>query len=146
MLRAAPGNKLNIFKLLMSSTVVMRIGKKSKEGESRSQVVDGINRLICTSKSQSHPLTGFSLYPLNFFQRSRKTRASRILHELLKTCMWWSISLSRSNFLKIKLLLFSVTIDGVDWNGVKFFQLSAQWQTHIKHIPLITFTTENTAL
>ena len=36
----------------------MRIGKKSKEGESRSQVVDGINRLICTSKSQSHPLTG----------------------------------------------------------------------------------------
>ena len=37
---------------------VMRLGKKSKEVESKSQTIEGINRLICTSKSQNHPLTG----------------------------------------------------------------------------------------
>lgn len=40
----------------------------------------------------------------------------------------------------------AVTIDGVDWSGVKFFQLSAQWQTHIKHIPMIMFGHDNTNL
>ena len=37
---------------------VMRLGKKSKGDESKSQMVEGISRLICTSKSQSNPLTG----------------------------------------------------------------------------------------
>uniref|UniRef100_A0ABD2VZS2 Phosphofurin acidic cluster sorting protein 2 n=1 Tax=Trichogramma kaykai TaxID=54128 RepID=A0ABD2VZS2_9HYME len=31
-----------------------------------------------------------------------------------------------------------VCIDGTDWYGVKFFQLSAQWQTHIKNFPVAT--------
>ena len=67
---------------------IMRL-KKAKETESKSHTVDGINRLICTSKSQSHSL--------------------------------------------------KVTVDGVDWTGVKFFQLSSQWQTHIKHFPVVLF-------
>ncbi|XP_064490363.1 phosphofurin acidic cluster sorting protein 2-like [Ornithodoros turicata] len=29
-----------------------------------------------------------------------------------------------------------VAVDGVDWNGVKFFQLTSQWQTHIKYFPV----------
>ncbi|XP_025990015.1 phosphofurin acidic cluster sorting protein 2 isoform X3 [Solenopsis invicta] len=29
-----------------------------------------------------------------------------------------------------------VSIDGTEWYGVKFFQLSAQWQTHIKTFPI----------
>ncbi|XP_073950867.1 phosphofurin acidic cluster sorting protein 2-like [Choristoneura fumiferana] len=28
-----------------------------------------------------------------------------------------------------------VYIDGTEWNGVKFFQLSTQWQTHVKTFP-----------
>ncbi|XP_063427906.1 phosphofurin acidic cluster sorting protein 2-like isoform X4 [Mytilus trossulus] len=67
---------------------IMRL-KKAKETESKSHTVDGINRLICTSKSQNHSL--------------------------------------------------KVTVDGVEWTGVKFFQLSAQWQTHIKHFPVVLF-------
>ncbi|XP_039757674.1 phosphofurin acidic cluster sorting protein 1 isoform X6 [Pararge aegeria] len=31
-----------------------------------------------------------------------------------------------------------VYIDGTEWNGVKFFQLSTQWQTHIKTFPVAT--------
>jgi len=29
-----------------------------------------------------------------------------------------------------------VHIDGIEWMGVKFFQLSSQWQTHIKYFPV----------
>lgn len=31
-----------------------------------------------------------------------------------------------------------VHIDGSEWSGVKFFQLSSQWQTHIKYFPVAT--------
>ena len=31
-----------------------------------------------------------------------------------------------------------VHIDGSEWAGVKFFQLSSQWQTHIKFFPVAT--------
>ncbi|XP_062619750.1 phosphofurin acidic cluster sorting protein 2-like isoform X3 [Saccostrea cucullata] len=66
--------------------IIMRLGKKAKEGESKSQIVEGINRLICTTKTQSYSL--------------------------------------------------KVMVDGVEWTGVKFFQLSTNWQTHIKHFPI----------
>lgn len=39
---------------------------------------------------------------------------------------------------------FSVHIDGLEWQGVKFFQLSSHWQTHIKHFPIATFLLNNT--
>ncbi|XP_039662792.1 phosphofurin acidic cluster sorting protein 1-like [Perca fluviatilis] len=69
---------------------VMFLSKKmkEKEAESRSQLIEGINRLICTSKHQ-HTLR--------------------------------------------------VSIDGVEWNDVKFFQLAAQWPTHVKHFPVGLF-------
>ncbi|KAJ0173811.1 hypothetical protein K1T71_010960 [Dendrolimus kikuchii] len=31
-----------------------------------------------------------------------------------------------------------VYIDGTEWNGVKFFQVSTQWQTHVKTFPVAT--------
>lgn len=33
----------------------------------------------------------------------------------------------------------TVLIDGVEWNDVKFFQLAAQWSSHVKHFPLAIF-------
>lgn len=33
-----------------------------------------------------------------------------------------------------------VTIDGVEWSGVKFFQLTSQWQTHIKYFPVALYS------
>ncbi|XP_064603927.1 phosphofurin acidic cluster sorting protein 2-like isoform X2 [Liolophura sinensis] len=68
---------------------IMRLGKKSKDVESKREAIDGICRLICTSKSQNNTL--------------------------------------------------KVTVDGNEWTGVKFFQLSPQWQTHIKHFPVAIF-------
>ncbi|XP_034052685.1 LOW QUALITY PROTEIN: phosphofurin acidic cluster sorting protein 1-like, partial [Gymnodraco acuticeps] len=84
---------------LMSMTVVTReknkrvmfLSKKTreKEAESRSQLIEGISRLICTSKHQ-HTLR--------------------------------------------------VSVDGVEWRDVRFFQLAAQWPTHVKHFPVGVFS------
>ncbi|XP_064421083.1 phosphofurin acidic cluster sorting protein 2 [Latimeria chalumnae] len=62
---------------------------KDKEVESKSQVIEGINRLICTAKQQQ--------------------------------------------------TMLRVLIDGVEWNDVKFFQLAAQWSSHVKHFPIGIF-------
>ncbi|XP_018118267.1 phosphofurin acidic cluster sorting protein 1 isoform X2 [Xenopus laevis] len=71
---------------------VMFLSKKPKEKEveSRSQVIEGISRLICTAKNQN--------------------------------------------------TMLRVTIDGVEWNDVKFFQLAAQWPTHVKQFPVGIFS------
>ncbi|KAM4772710.1 phosphofurin acidic cluster sorting protein 2-like [Rhinophrynus dorsalis] len=70
---------------------VMFLSKKpkEKESESRSQVIEGISRLICTAKNQN--------------------------------------------------TMLRVTIDGMEWNDVKFFQLAAQWPTHVKQFPVGIF-------
>uniref|UniRef100_A0A8D3AFM8 Phosphofurin acidic cluster sorting protein 2 n=1 Tax=Scophthalmus maximus TaxID=52904 RepID=A0A8D3AFM8_SCOMX len=70
---------------------VMFLPKKSKdkEVESKSQVIEGISRLICTAKHQQ--------------------------------------------------TMLRVLIDGVEWNDVKFFQLAAQWSSHVKHLPIGIF-------
>uniref|UniRef100_A0A8C0GMI5 Phosphofurin acidic cluster sorting protein 1/2 C-terminal domain-containing protein n=2 Tax=Chelonoidis abingdonii TaxID=106734 RepID=A0A8C0GMI5_CHEAB len=70
---------------------VMFLSKKPKEKdlEPKSQVIEGITRLICTAKHQS--------------------------------------------------TMLRVSIDGVEWNDVKFFQLAAQWPTHVKHLPVGIF-------
>jgi phosphofurin acidic cluster sorting protein 2 len=90
----------------------MRLGKKKekeKESDAKNQVIEGVTRLICSAKSHNVPLKG-----------------TRIIPEV--------------EFGTLMIFLYlSVFIDGMEWNGVKFFQLSAQWQTHIKHFPVALF-------
>ena len=58
--------------------LVMRIGKKSKDPESKSQLIESVQRLICTTKSQSQPIKGrpeylgFTKLPENGLTLSRK--------------------------------------------------------------------------
>lgn len=35
--------------------------------------------------------------------------------------------------------LLSVSVDGTQWDAIKFFQLTAQWPTHVKHFPVGLF-------
>lgn len=93
----------------------MRLGKKKeKDRELEKQCIDGIARLICSPK-QSHPV------PLrgNFFY--------------LKKLYF------RYNYLTSNI----VYIDGTEWTGVKFFQLSSQWQTHVRNFPVGLIGTTN---
>lgn len=45
-----------------------------------------------------------------------------------------AIVMSKSN------LPLKVAIDSQEWIGVKFFQVSSQWQTHIKYLPVAVGT------
>lgn len=68
----------------------MKKGQKSdSEGQSPSQCIRNVARLICCGK---HPL--------------------------------------------------NVWIDGTYWTGVRFFQTSALWQTHVKHFPICAFASD----
>lgn len=83
--------------------------------DSKSQVIEGISRLICSAKQQQTILKGTILH-------SQKTAF---------------LSAKAEN--NISLPPFSVTIDGCEWNDVKFFQLAAQWPTHVKYLPVGLF-------
>lgn len=100
---------------VLSPLLVMFLSKKpkEKEAESRSQVIEGISRLICTAKNQNTMLRGE--WPI---------------------LMWLHVGVIGD---LISLLFFAVTIDGVEWNDVKFFQLAAQWPTHVKQFPVGVF-------
>ncbi|KAG2469196.1 PACS1 protein, partial [Polypterus senegalus] len=71
------------------STIFLGKKPKEKDVDSKSQVIEGITRLICSAKQQQ--------------------------------------------------TILKVSIDGVEWNDVKFFQLAAQWPTHVKYFPVGLF-------
>ncbi|XP_053134578.1 phosphofurin acidic cluster sorting protein 1 isoform X2 [Hemicordylus capensis] len=70
-------------------TIFLSKRPKDREVDSKSQMIDGISRLICSAKQQQ--------------------------------------------------TMLKVSIDGVEWSDIKFFQLAAQWPTHVKHFPVGLF-------
>ena len=52
------------------------------------------------------------------------------------TYLWFYLSIHAFHYYPFSSV---VTIDGVEWNDVKFFQLAAQWPTHVKHFPVGIF-------
>ncbi|XP_070806814.1 phosphofurin acidic cluster sorting protein 1 isoform X2 [Pituophis catenifer annectens] len=73
-------------------TIFLSKKPKEREVDSKSQMIDGISRLICSAKQQQ--------------------------------------------------TMMKVSIDGVEWSDIKFFQLAAQWPTHVKHFPVGLFGTK----
>uniref|UniRef100_M4A1Z1 Phosphofurin acidic cluster sorting protein 1 n=1 Tax=Xiphophorus maculatus TaxID=8083 RepID=M4A1Z1_XIPMA len=86
-----PGGGSSDPQTLVSRVPTIFLGKKPKEKDmdSKSQMIEGISRLICSAKQQQ--------------------------------------------------TILKVSIDGVEWNDVKFFQLAAQWPTHVKYLPVGLF-------
>ncbi|KAG1929780.1 phosphofurin acidic cluster sorting protein 1a [Pimephales promelas] len=76
-------------KVLLFSNHLPREEAKERDTESKSQIIEGITRLICSAKNQQTSLR--------------------------------------------------VSVDGMEWNDVKFFQLASQWPTHVKYIPVGLF-------
>ncbi|EQB77699.1 phosphofurin acidic cluster sorting protein 1-like protein [Camelus ferus] len=71
-------------------TIFLSKKPREKEVDSKSQVIEGISRLICSAKQQQ--------------------------------------------------TMLRVSIDGVEWSDIKFFQLASQWPTHVKHFPVGLFS------
>lgn len=98
----------------------MRLGKKKEKDrdQEKEQFVDGVARLICSpNPKQSHPI------PLR----------GKINFNAIFFCSLFilqTFNLIRNKYFSI------VYIDGTEWTGVKFFQLSSQWQTHVKNFPV----------
>lgn len=101
--------------MFLFRSAVMRLGKKKeKDREIEKQCIDGISRLICSPK-QSHPI------PLRGKLISLNLCIFVLFSQLNELCA--------PN-------IYTVYIDGTEWTGVKFFQLSSQWQTHVKNFPV----------
>lgn len=75
-------------------TIFLSKKSREKEVDSKSQVIEGISRLICSAKQQQ--------------------------------------------------TMLRVSIDGVEWSDIKFFQLASQWPTHVKHFPVGLFSGSKT--
>lgn len=102
----------------------MRLGKKKEKDRDleKEQCVDGVARLICCpNPKQSHPVPLRGLY--SYFTQYL------IAIYAINYFQWFS----------------TVYIDGTEWTGVKFFQLSSQWQTHVKNFPVALIGTQLTA-
>uniref|UniRef100_A0A6Q2XBA3 Phosphofurin acidic cluster sorting protein 1 n=1 Tax=Esox lucius TaxID=8010 RepID=A0A6Q2XBA3_ESOLU len=84
-----PGGVSNETQAQVIPTIFLGKKPKEKDVDSKSQVIEGISRLICSAKQQQ--------------------------------------------------TILKVSIDGVEWNDVKFFQLAAQWPTHVKYLPVGLF-------
>jgi len=108
----------------------MFLSKKPKEKdlEPKSQVIEGITRLICTAKHQNTMLRGEGgrKPPGGWGGRTEQRRLPGAGDRDGTGC-----ASPRA--------LLSVSIDGVEWNDVKFFQLAAQWPTHVKYLPVGIF-------
>lgn len=139
--------------LCHSLVPVMFLPKKSKdkEVESKSQVIEGISRLICTAKHQQTMLRGDSLHLPSRVLPPCISVISVIVWKLKLLCFYRCVRdseaqprthLAVQHNLVIKSAVSSssaVLIDGVEWNDVKFFQLAAQWSSHVKHFPIGIF-------
>lgn len=95
----------------------MRLGKKKEKDrdQEKEQFVDGVARLICSpNPKQSHPVPLRGNFLNHFFLTKKELR---LIHA---QCTFFS----------------TVYIDGTEWTGVKFFQLSSHWQTHVRNFPV----------
>lgn len=103
--------------------------------DSKSQVIEGISRLICSAKQQQTMLRGGHSW-------ERRDKG-----------LWDREVMSPRNPGKMALAVLvtsylplspPVSIDGVEWSDIKFFQLAAQWPTHVKHFPVGLFSGSKT--
>lgn len=113
-------------------TIFLSKKPREKEVDSKSQVIEGISRLICSAKQQQTMLRGAGT------GRGEGTR-DHGGGEAMPPQGPWKGGLSGPGHA----LLFPsspVSIDGVEWSDIKFFQLAAQWPTHVKHFPVGLFS------
>ncbi|XP_053407928.1 phosphofurin acidic cluster sorting protein 2-like isoform X2 [Mercenaria mercenaria] len=125
-----------------------KVDKSSKKDSNKSSLKSVFKSLHVVRLSPQHQLPAlaenqtvpFALIVVTR-EKKQKIRIGKKSKEESKTSVYDGISrlICTSKSLNQSL---KVTVDGVDWMGVKFFQLSSQWQTHIKHFPVCTFTAD----
>ncbi|XP_076359704.1 phosphofurin acidic cluster sorting protein KrT95D [Tachypleus tridentatus] len=119
--------------------------ESSKKGESNKFSLKSTFRTLQISRLPNAGESGNSSLTLNFVTKEKRQKIMRLgkkrekeretenryqvvdgVHRLICAC-------------KNPQAPLKVTIDGLDWSGVKFFQLTAQWQTHVKFLPVAMY-------
>ncbi|GFT40696.1 phosphofurin acidic cluster sorting protein 1 [Nephila pilipes] len=121
-------------------------GEASKKGETSKLSMKTTFRTLHISRISSSVESGTSSLTLTYVTKEKKQKIMRLgkkkekekeldnryqqvegIHRLICSCRTLQTPLK-------------VTIDGVEWSGVKFFQLTSQWQTHIKYFPVSLYS------
>ncbi|XP_052272959.1 phosphofurin acidic cluster sorting protein 2-like isoform X1 [Dreissena polymorpha] len=128
-----------------------KVDKSSKKDSNKVSLKSAFKYLQVSrigSTAPVHPLADNQTFPFQLTvvtrEKKQKIRIGKKSKEAEnKTAIYEGISrlICTSKTLNHSL---KVTVDGVDWPGVKFFQLSSQWQTHIKQFPVCVFINDNT--
>ena len=111
-------------------TIFLSKKPREKEVDSKSQVIEGISRLICSAKQQQTMLRGAGGA---WVEREGGRGAVALPSDPGKMALAAPVTPSPP-------LSPPVSIDGVEWSDIKFFQLAAQWPTHVKHFPVGLFS------
>ncbi|THD24595.1 hypothetical protein D915_004467, partial [Fasciola hepatica] len=136
---------------------IMRIGRRGKEFGCKFDVVDGIQRLLCTGRGcLGGHVSGGSV------ERGRESDIAPVSSDVgslaleavptspsgklpgtisalgLSIAAGASFSTSSSSSSSPASSMMQVFVDGVEWAGLKFFQITPSWRTQIKFFPLGT--------
>ncbi|KAK0411292.1 hypothetical protein QR680_005584 [Steinernema hermaphroditum] len=87
-----------------------------------------LSPLLSLSFSKHQKRKDKMLHKLGMKNRQRADQADTSLNQSIPNVTRMICSGKHSNL--------KVVIDGTIWSGVKFFQTSSQWQTHVKHFPI----------
>ncbi|KAA3679844.1 uncharacterized protein DEA37_0003485 [Paragonimus westermani] len=119
---------------------IMRIGRRGKDCGCKFELIEGIQRLLCTGRGCVSGTSSSSSV-----ERSRDFEGPMTSHGMSDVggLALESVSKNIGSTTGVGLSLASsanqmmrVSIDGVEWNGLKFFQISSTWRTHIKSFPI----------
>lgn len=121
-------------------------GDLAKKAETSKLSLKTTFRTLHVSRSSGPVESGTSSLTLTYITKEKKQKIMRLgkkkekekeldnrfqqvegIHRLICSCRTLQAPLK-------------VTIDGVEWSGVKFFQLTSQWQTHIKYFPVALYS------
>lgn len=150
------GNSSNVTSISVTSGETMDLqldywilpqkGEPSKKGESSKLSMKTTFRTLHISRVSSSVESGLSSLTLTYVTKEKKQKIMRLgkkkekekeldnryqqvegIQRLICSCRTLQTPLK-------------VTIDGVEWSGVKFFQLTSQWQTHVKYFPVALYS------
>ncbi|KAF5395733.1 hypothetical protein PHET_11638 [Paragonimus heterotremus] len=122
---------------------IMRIGRRGKDCGCKFDLIEGIQRLLCTGRGCVSGTSSSSV------ERSRDFEGVMTSHGMSDVggLALESASKNIGSTAGVGLSLASstnqmmrVSIDGVEWNGLKFFQISSTWRTHIKSFPICSMS------
>ncbi|CAL8071172.1 unnamed protein product [Calicophoron daubneyi] len=130
---------------------IMRIGRRGKEFGCKFEVIEAIQRLLCTGRgcsggstergreSETHSAAGVS-ETSGGSASATEVQGSLSSPKGSTPIASHGLALSPIASTGGSSHMICVYIDGVEWSGLKFFQVTPSWRTHVKSFPVGTIS------